>query len=101
MVFTGTLKNVEFFKIEEMVFIYGIIVEHKSNRWVKGDWFCSSLLRKVDEKCLVVITQNSLYKVDNISAPIILCEDQWGLVRQGVSPREIIAIESKLQSKKY
>lgn len=91
---TGILTKAEMFKIEDMLFVYGIVVEHLSPQWQKGDWLCTSLIEDINADALTVRTQNSLYKIDRLISPIEISVQQWGLVRQGMPPSIVKASEA-------
>lgn len=94
MNYTGILCKAELFMIENMTFAYGIVVEHQSSRWQKGDWLCTSLIETINKDSMTIRTMNSLYKVDCLSEAIELSYEQWGLVRQGMSPTLIKTLEA-------
>ncbi len=83
-----------------MTFAYGIVIEHQSSRWQKGDWLCTSLIETIDEESLTIRTMNSLYKVDRLPTAVVLSHKQWGIVRQGMSPSHIKAFDAD-QSKQH
>ena len=66
-------------------------VEHDHlGRWKTSDWMVSSTIELIDTQNLLVYTRNSIYKIDALSSPVLLSAEQFLLVRQGISPTQII-----------
>jgi hypothetical protein len=85
---TGIIKNVQMIEVSEigMQFIYGTVEHDSLGRWEPEDWMVSSPIERIDIENLLVYTQNSIYKVDLLSEPILLSYEQFLLVRQGLPP---------------
>jgi hypothetical protein len=93
---TGVLKDTVLITVEgedDFTFLYGTVVKDYRHRWGEGDWMVSSFIKNIDTEDLIVTTQFSTYKIDNLHTKVTLSIEQFLAVkRTGVSP---LLIESK------
>lgn len=89
LVFTGELDKVRVCHIQnsDIVFLFGYIVEHQSERYEKGDWFASSFVTNVTvtDDYYIFETNNSLYKVNDYF-PVIVSDASLDNIRSGIPP---------------
>jgi hypothetical protein len=87
--YTGELEDVRLCHIEnsDLAFLWGYVVEHKSDNYSKGDWFASSFIvnAQVCNDCYFFETNNSVYKVKSYF-PLIVTAKSIDNIRRGCPP---------------
>lgn len=96
---SGVIKDAELFTEQGDLLLFGTVVEDFKGRWEKGFWMCSSPIRAIDKQKCLIYTNNSIYEVDVVNAPIELPLGGYDMVIQGMRPSNVYLLLSSTREK--
>ncbi len=96
-IYNAYIVTVPALKIEV---IYGIVIEDRKGRFIKGDYVCSSAIISKNSDAKIFTTRNSVYAACGRVQKIIASTHEFKLIIKGMNPSAAALLLASTESAK-